>query len=391
MTVTTDRPPATRRRIIGVDAARGIALIGMMSIHVTPAVYPDGDLSVAYLLASGRASALFAVLAGVGLALAYGGESAIRGRALTGAAASIGTRAGILILVGLILGGLDSGVAVILVYYGLLFIVAIPFLRFSSAVLLPLAALWAVAVPVLSYQWRTSLPPSTYQNMSMDSFSDPTVMIRELLLTGYYPVLPWIAYLLAGMGIGRLALRSPRIAVWLAGGGAALAALAWGISWWLINVAGGLDEIITAGVGRHPVSRIPFTDGVLTSSFAGTSPTTSWWWMTLASPHTATPFDLLHTIGTATAVIGVMLLVARVARGLVWPLAAIGSMTFTLYTLHVLLLAGPVPRETNQVLLIHVLIAFAFAVPWRAFIGRGPLESLTASLSSAARAAVTRG
>jgi hypothetical protein len=40
----------------------------MMATHVLPSVTADGEVHPAYLLASGRASALFAVLAGVGLA-----------------------------------------------------------------------------------------------------------------------------------------------------------------------------------------------------------------------------------------------------------------------------------------------------------------------------------
>lgn len=380
---------ATRpRRLLGVDAARGMALIGMMAIHITPSVDDSGERSTAYLIASGRSAALFAVLAGVGLALAYGGRKPLRGRMFGGAAAAIAVRALALIVVGLILGGLDSGVAVILVYYGFLFVIAIPFLRFGPAVLLPLAAVWAIVTPIVSHYWRETLSLSTYANMSPESFADPAGMFRDLFLTGYYPVLPWMAYLLAGLGVGRLSLLSGRTAGWLLAGGATLAAATWAVSWWLINSAGGLDNLVSAGVGNHPVSRHPFTDGVLTTSFFGTTPATSPWWLTVASPHTATPFDLLHTIGTAIAVVGLMLLIARKLPGLVWPLAAIGSMTFTLYTLHVLVLTSAVPSETDNAFLIHVLFAFAIAMPWRAFVGRGPLESVTAELSGSARRAV---
>jgi uncharacterized membrane protein len=53
-------------RLLGVDAARGLALFGMMSVHVLPATDPDGTVSTAFRISSGRASALFALLAGVG-------------------------------------------------------------------------------------------------------------------------------------------------------------------------------------------------------------------------------------------------------------------------------------------------------------------------------------
>ncbi|HJY24110.1 MAG TPA: hypothetical protein VJ649_00360, partial [Actinomycetes bacterium] len=57
-------PPDTRlssaRRLLGVDAARGVALIGMMSVHINPAVTPAGETTTSYLIASGRSAALFA-------------------------------------------------------------------------------------------------------------------------------------------------------------------------------------------------------------------------------------------------------------------------------------------------------------------------------------------
>lgn len=386
MATATSAPADTARkgRLIGVDAARGLALIGMMSVHIITAEDPvTGELTPAYLIASGRSSALFAVLAGVGLALAYGGTQPVRGRDHARAAVSIVARAIALILVGMILGGLDSGVAVILVYYGVLFVVAIPFLRFGPQVLLPLAAAWAIVVPIISHASRTELPPPSLASMSADSLSDLPTMARELLLTGYYPVLPWTAYILAGLGIGRLALASTRTAIPLLAGGALLAATTWLTSWLLLQ-SGGFDRLVDAGLGGHLVNR-DFTDGVLTSSYYGTSPTTTWWWLTIASPHTATPFDLLHTIGTSAAVLGMMLLLAKVIRALIWPLAAIGSMTFTLYTLHVVLLATVLPDTTDNALLIHVVIAFAVAMPWRAVFRRGPLEAMTAVWSRAAR------
>jgi uncharacterized membrane protein len=57
-------------RLRGIDAARGLALLGMLAVHLLPSRDDDGAISLSYRLASGRAAATFAVLAGVGLALA---------------------------------------------------------------------------------------------------------------------------------------------------------------------------------------------------------------------------------------------------------------------------------------------------------------------------------
>ena len=79
------RPPLVpKRRLAGIDAARGLALIGMISIHILPAWDPEtGSPTVQWELFAGRAAALFALLAGVGLAFSSGGRTPHRGRAMT--------------------------------------------------------------------------------------------------------------------------------------------------------------------------------------------------------------------------------------------------------------------------------------------------------------------
>lgn len=54
------------RRLTGIDAARGVALFGMMSTHIFPLYVPGTvEASTTALLFSGRASGLFAVVAGI--------------------------------------------------------------------------------------------------------------------------------------------------------------------------------------------------------------------------------------------------------------------------------------------------------------------------------------
>jgi len=225
---TTLRAPS--RRLLGVDAARGIALIGMMAIHIQPMLTADGSVSTAYRIASGHSAALFAVLAGVGLALASGGTTPPRGRRLAAAAAGTLARAGVLLLVGLQLGGLRSGVAVILVFYALLFVVAVPFLALPARVLLPLGAGWAVLAPGLSQAVRPFMPIQSFDSPAPQALANPVDLLREVVITGYYPVITWTAYLLAGLGIGRLALGNPRVQRAVLLTGAALAVGAWSAS-----------------------------------------------------------------------------------------------------------------------------------------------------------------
>ena len=67
-------------RLVGLDIARCLALLGMVATHVLDERTATGDLTLAQGLAGGRASALFAVLAGVSLAMMT--RAPLHGRAL---------------------------------------------------------------------------------------------------------------------------------------------------------------------------------------------------------------------------------------------------------------------------------------------------------------------
>ncbi|MDT7651792.1 MAG: hypothetical protein QOI36_3198, partial [Pseudonocardiales bacterium] len=116
----------------------------------------------------------------------------------------------------------------------------------------------------------------------------------------------------------------------------------------------------------------------------GTTPTDSWWWLAVDTPHSGMPLDLAHTTGTALAVLGAMLLLARWARPVALVPAALGAAPLTLYTLHVIALtaypgSGP---DDAALWLGHVLAATAVGVTLWLAGRRGPLKSV---VSGAAR------
>jgi len=378
-------PPRAGGRLVGVDATRGLALLGMMAVHVFPAHDPDGSTSTAYLIASGRSAATFAVLAGVGLALATGGQRPPTGRDRTRAAAALLARALAIGTVGLLLGYVESGVAVILVYYALLFVLAIPLLGLRPGPLAAVAATAAVTVPVASQALRDHLPEPLLANPILDwALVDPVELFTELAVTGYYPALAWTTYLAAGMAVGRLPLRSARVAGGLVVGGAALAVGASALSWLLLGPLGG-----RAAIARTTTERGAALDRMLSEVQYGTTPTRPWWWLAVDAPHSTTPLDLLHTTGTALVLLGLMLLLARLAGRLLRPLAAAGSMTLTLYTLHVVALStGALPPDPATSYVGQVGAAMLGATLWRATAGRGPLERAVGALAERARRAV---
>ena len=376
----------TGGRLLGVDVARCAALVGMMSVHIFPAVRPDGALHPSYVVAAGRSAALFAVLAGVGLALASGGATPTSGVRLRAARAGVLARAVVLVALGLLLGRVDSPPLVILAYYGLLFVVAVPLLGLGPRPLAALAAVAAVGTPVVSQLVRTVVSPTPIDEPGGRD------LLKELFLTGTYPVLTWTTYLLAGLAVGRCDLRRTGTAWRLLAGGAVVAVGAKVLAGTLLHAVGGesrLQESLPAG-SLYATD----TGRWLDEGLFGTTPTSSWRWLVVATPHSGAPLDLAHTTGTALAVLGAALLLARVgARLLVLPLAAAGSMTLTLYTCHVLALVDGSPLVVDdraRLWLGHVLAAVAAATVWRGLVGRGPLEALAAAADRAARLLVSR-
>lgn len=350
----------------------------MMAVHIVPPVDADGDVTLAFHLAAGRSSALFAVLAGVGLALLTRWTAATSGRQRARDRVMVATRALLLVGLGLALGIPDAGVAVILVYYGVFFLLALPFLGMSARTLAAWSLGTVVVAPVLSQVLRPNVPPASYAVPTLDFFDRPWWdSLSELTLTGYYPALPWMAYLFAGLAVGKLDLRSRTVAAWLLGGGAALAVAARVVSAVLLDRFGGLDAL---RVQTPELFGAPLEQMLATGLF-GTTPTGSWWWVAVAAPHTATPFDLATTIGAALAVLGFFLLVLTRPQWWAAPLVAVGGMTLTLYSLHIVLLDTLLPRTLPMAYGWHVVAVVVFALVWRGLLGQGPLERLTQLVS----------
>ena len=82
------------------------------------------------------------------------------------------------------------------------------------------AAVWCVAGPALSHVLRAGRRAWPGDQPGFEALGAPAALLRELLLTGYYPVLPWLTYLLAGMAaVHILPVLTPAGAETAAGGG----------------------------------------------------------------------------------------------------------------------------------------------------------------------------
>jgi NADH:ubiquinone oxidoreductase subunit 6 (subunit J) len=360
----------------------------MMATHLLPTFEANASLTPTWigLTFSGRAAALFAVLAGIGLALSTGKQVPAEGRALGAARRGIALRAAVIAAVGLALGGLEVNLAIILVHYAVLFLCVLPFLGLRLKALCVWAAAWIMVSPVLAYLVRpwllASNPPLKLgHNPSWEDLSTPSQLLGDLFFTGYYPVFQWLSYLLVGLIIGRLALTKAVVPVLLLTAGTAVAVSSKALGTAAMESWGGraaLQEVLNAP--GYPL------DSVLQVNLTGVQQEGSWWWLASAAPHSATTLDLLHTCAVAAAVVGACLLLGRLADwldlDLLLPLRGAGAMTLTLYTIHVWVVAGfylkPLPAGWTEdgMYFAHAATAIIVGMVFVLLKRRGPLEWL---------------
>jgi hypothetical protein len=233
---------------------------------------------------------------------------------------------------------------------------------------------------MLSHVVRPDLPPRGFSNPTLRQLVDqPDNLLSELAFSGYYPVVPWLAYLLVGMAVGRLDLRSRRNQVALAVVGGAVAAGSFLVSRWFTGQQWVLDAL---GFG----SADELLDQVGGGMFGTTPRDGPWEWLLVVAPHSATPFDLAQTIGSALLVIGLALLVAgsvgRTGERFLAVLFGAGTMTLTLYTLHVVTRTEAVwPEETPDSFSSHLLLLLGIGAVYLAMDRRGPLERIVGAAS----------
>lgn len=350
-----------RDRIGAVDTARGLAVVGMIAVHtLTYGELTWSDPGHWTSIASGRSSILFAVLGGVSLALMTGRTHPPTGSDLVAARLRVMVRAALLFLIGGILQATGTTAAVILEYYAVMFVLAVPLLAWRPRRLLITAAVWAVITPVLVWCLVSVLPTSTLG----------TSGIVTLAVSGTYPALIWVAFILIGLAIGRGDFTAIR--THLLGWGVAAAVLGYGIAWACTMVFGSgtpdLGDLDTKDIDPDTIPG-PGLVSLLT-----------------AQPHSGTFFEILASGGLAVAVLGLLLHCPPVLMRILTPLTAIGYLPLTVYAGHVISLAfvDELADGNPTFFLCSVTIAAVGSLLWTRFLGRGPLERLVTWVTRAA-------
>ncbi|NUS77624.1 MAG: DUF418 domain-containing protein [Streptomyces sp.] len=374
-------------RLVGVDLARALAVFGMYVVHIGPPLSAThGVASWVRYMAEGHSSVLFATLAGFSLMLIAGRQEPKTGLAGRQARARIVIRAVVLLTLGTVMA-MEYGGVIILGFYGVYFLLALPLVRLRARTLAIIAATLALVTPQLAYVLNSWMSDSVRQSINA---YDPLhrlseVGVLDLLLTGFYPALTWLPFVISGMALGRLDLSSGAVQRRLAALGAALVVAAYGMSLLLAGTGAlrSMAEDGSSSFGGSGSGSLPLDSGSV--PLDGSFPEMSASSLLTAGPHSGTTFDIIGSVGVAILVIvGATVAMERLPRlrRLAKPVIGVGTMSLTAYVGHFLAqsaLSVPAGTSTQQSwvpLLMFVLGAIVFAAIWSRFFRRGPLEYL---------------
>lgn len=197
------------KRIIGIDMARAIAVIGMIIVNFKTVFGTQGTdwLKTIASIFDGKAAAIFVVLAGVGLALmtntAYKNKDKQR---LKTRKIQIAKRALLLFIIGL--SYISIWPADILHFYGIYMLTCLLFIPLKPKYILYAVCLSITLFPLLliGFNYETGWDFNTLTYLDLWTVNG---FIRHMFFNGFHPVIPWSAFMLFGLWLGRQDLKNP--------------------------------------------------------------------------------------------------------------------------------------------------------------------------------------
>lgn len=358
----------SNNRIFGYDIARAIALFGMFAVHSMPLMLNNESTFVGEYI-TGKAAPLFAVLAGVSIMLISRKTEQYKQK--------ISVRAVFIMLIGVFLIALNTSIAVILMHYGLLFLIAIPFIRLSTKAL----GFWTLSAflvtPGLYWLSHHLLAPH------IESFPQQYPPGLDLLIGNFYPIVVWITYFLAGMLLYRLNIVkwSMRGLVMLAAGSGAIWALLHQnvLGKYIIDYHVQHQDTLLPNLVDKETLRTELITGQFYNSFVE-SPL----WFFLPTPHSSSYINVLSSITFCLAVIALSTLLGKqVSRSpllyrVMSPVIGAGQAPLTLYTGHIVVFAvflySGLSIQSTTLLLFFILLSLLYGAYLVNFQKKGILE-----------------
>lgn len=350
-----------KQRIVGFDIARALAIFGMVIVNFKIAM--NAGTGTPFLVSfaglfEGRASALFVILAGVGVTFLTNKARASSDRSLVVTnRLSLIKRGLLLIGIGLLYTPIWQ--ADILHFYGVYFLIAAAIYTFNDKALIVIASIITLMFPILmlflNYEQNWDWSTFTYENFwSLDG------MVRHIAFNGFHPVFPWAAFLVFGMWLGRLDVSQSVVRKKL---------FAWSLVTLLVTEVG--FYFIRAAMG----------DG---SALGMTADEVSFLFSTSIIPPLP---QYIVSAGSSAVVVLVACLSfsVRFSESTIskW-LYQTGQLSLTLYVAHVILGMGlleAIGRLENQTINVSLLSALTFCVGgvvfsmvWLKYFTSGPLE-----------------
>jgi uncharacterized membrane protein YeiB len=349
-----------KERVIGIDIARALAVIGMIIVNFKVVLGENGLYWVKSFASvfEGKAAATFVVLAGIGLAFMT--NSALKNNdsfKLKTAQIRIAKRALFLFVIGL--SYIVIWPADILHFYGIYMLVILLLLKSSQKGILIAAIGLILLYPLLIGLWNyeTGWDFSTLDYLDFWTLNG---FVRNLFFNGFHPVIPWTSFMLFGFWFGKQDLKNEQFvkkAFWISS-----------IAFILIQVLSHYSIVALSQGNQQTLTEL--------TEIIGTN------------PMPPLPVYMFNGIAIAISVITACILIGKrfPTHKIVTALNKTGQLALTFYVAHVIIGMGiieainPAKIGTYPVefsvayALVFSLFCVIFAVVWLKNKKSGPLE-----------------
>ncbi len=356
-----------KKRIIGIDVARALAIFGMIIVNfkIVFGAHGDGWLKSLAQVFDGKAAATFVVLAGIGIALMT--NSALKtgdNAKLKKGYIRIAKRALFLFIVGI--SYISIWPADILHFYGIYMLVTLFFISQKSKLIVQASGALILLFPILLFIFNYE-SGWDFDTLEYLDFWSPNGFMRNLFYNGFHPVIPWTAFMLFGLWYGKQDLNDHAFVK---------------KSFWISLGVFVVIQLLS-------ISSISVLSGDDIQAYQELIPLLG------TSPMPPMPIYMMNGIAISIAVIsGCILLANRFEKNvIITALNKTGQLALTFYVAHVILGMGLVeefgPKKLGEYSIeFSVVYALAFslsciifAVLWLKFNKSGPLEWIIRKLT----------